>query len=131
MILLFAVWALWFAYTQRKKNGKWADYGTILYAFGGFALLIGIGIVINNPHGDAVSSATYQEPAPVETRTSGSSSYGSKSCGWCGTSFSGRHYTHLGKLVSCRSSNSSNSIGMWCSMKCCSEARKSSCPTCR
>ena len=61
---------------------------------------------------------------------SGSSSYNSKTCSWCGKSFSGSHYTHLGKLAPCQSSNASNSIGKYCSMECCSDARKSSCPSC-
>jgi hypothetical protein len=34
-------------------------------------------------------------------------------------------------MAPCQSSTSSSSIGKYCSMKCCSEARKSSCPTCR
>jgi hypothetical protein len=63
--------------------------------------------------------------------SSSSSSYGSKTCSWCGKSFSGTHYTHLGKMSPCQSSSSSNSIGTFCSMKCCSEARRSSCPSCR
>lgn len=62
--------------------------------------------------------------------SSGSSS-SSKSCSWCGKSFSGSHYTHLGKMSDCYSTDSSTSIGIYCSKKCCSEARKSSCPTCR
>lgn len=63
--------------------------------------------------------------------SSSSSSYSSKTCSWCGKSFSGTHYTHLGKMAPCQSSTNNNSIGKWCSMKCCSEARRSSCPTCR
>jgi hypothetical protein len=63
--------------------------------------------------------------------SSNSSSSDSKTCSWCGNSFSGIHYTHLGKMAPCQSSSSSNSIGKYCSMKCCSEARKSSCPSCR
>lgn len=62
--------------------------------------------------------------------SSSSSSYGSKTCSWCGKSFSGTHYTHLGKLAPCQSSTSSSSIGTYCSMECCSNARRSSCPTC-
>lgn len=75
--------------------------------------------------------------APSSTSSSSSSSsgssssYESKACSWCGKSFSGTHYTHLGKMADCQSSTSSNSIGTYCSMKCCSEARRSSCPTCR
>jgi len=64
------------------------------------------------------------------TESSGSSSM-TLTCSWCGKSFSGTHYTHLGKLAPCQSSNSSNSIGTFCSMRCCSEARRSSCPSCR
>lgn len=60
------------------------------------------------------------------------SSYSSdKTCSWCGKSFSGEHYTHLGKMSDCYSTNSSTSIGIFCSRKCCTEARRSSCPTCR
>ncbi|WP_188051634.1 hypothetical protein [Flavobacterium sp. GP15] len=63
---------------------------------------------------------------------SNSSSYSSSNtCSWCGKSFSGSHYTHLGKMSDCYSTTSSSSIGIYCSMKCCSEARRSSCPTCR
>lgn len=61
-----------------------------------------------------------------------SSSYSSdKTCSWCGKSFSGDHYTHLGKMSDCYSTNSTTSIGIFCSRKCCTEARRSSCPTCR
>ncbi|TDW52497.1 hypothetical protein EV144_1011187 [Flavobacterium sp. 270] len=64
--------------------------------------------------------------------SSNSSSYSSsKTCSWCGKSFSGEHYTHLGKMSDCYRTNSTTSIGYYCSQKCCSEARKSSCPTCR
>lgn len=55
----------------------------------------------------------------------------SKTCSWCSKSFSGKHYAHLGKMAPCESSNSESSLGKYCSMKCCSEARKSTCPTCR
>tara|TARA_R110002049_G_C9014455_1_gene550896 strand:- start:365 stop:889 length:525 start_codon:yes stop_codon:yes gene_type:complete len=61
---------------------------------------------------------------------SNSSSTSTKTCSWCSKQFSGSHYTHLGKLAPCQSSSSSNSIGKYCSMKCCSEARRKSCPTC-
>ncbi len=61
---------------------------------------------------------------------SSSTSYGSKTCSWCGKSFTGSHYTHLGKLAPCQSSTSSSSINTYCSMECCSNARRSSCPTC-
>lgn len=37
-----------------------------------------------------------------------SSSSESKTCSWCGNSFSGTHYTHLGKMAPCQSSSSSN-----------------------
>ena len=63
--------------------------------------------------------------------TSTSNTNDSKTCSWCNKSFSGNHYTHLGKMAPCQSSSSESSIGKYCSMKCCSEARKSSCPTCR
>lgn len=63
--------------------------------------------------------------------SSSSSSYSSQTCSWCGKSFSGSHYTHLGKMADCYSTTSSSSIGTYCSMKCCSEARRSSCPTCK
>ncbi len=64
--------------------------------------------------------------------TSVSSSYSaSKTCSWCGKSFSGEHYTHLGKMSDCYSTNATTSIGYYCSRKCCSEARRSSCPSCR
>lgn len=65
--------------------------------------------------------------------SSGSSSTSSsnETCSWCGKSFSGTHYTHLGKMSDCYSTDSSTSIGIYCSKKCCSEARRSSCPTCR
>ncbi len=64
--------------------------------------------------------------------SSGSTTYSAdKTCSWCGKSFSGSHYTHLGKMSDCYSTNSTTSIGYYCSLKCCSEARRSSCPTCR
>lgn len=60
-----------------------------------------------------------------------STSYSSKKCSWCGKSFKGDHYTHMGKLASCeRITNKVRSIGTFCSLKCCREDRKSSCPTC-
>ena len=62
--------------------------------------------------------------------SSTSTSNTSKTCSWCGKSFTGEHYTHLGKISDCYSTNSASSIGIYCSMKCCSEARRSSCPTC-
>ncbi|WP_140484977.1 hypothetical protein [Flavobacterium sp. GSA192] len=77
-------------------------------------------------------SNNHSEYYNEETTSNGSSSYSSsKTCSWCGKSFSGAHYTHLGKMSDCYSTNSSTSIGIYCSNKCCSEARKSSCPTCR
>jgi hypothetical protein len=54
-----------------------------------------------------------------------------KKCSWCGKSFRGEHYTHLGKISDCYSTSSTTSIGIYCSMSCCSQARRSSCPTCR
>ena len=50
-----------------------------------------------------------------------------KTCSWCNKSFSETHYTHLGKMAPCQSSTNNNSIGMWCSMECCNESRRSSC----
>jgi len=75
------------------------------------------------------SSSSYSGSS--SSSSGSSSSYGSKTCSWCGKSFSGTHYTHLGKMAPCQSSTNNNSIGKWCSMKCCSEARRSSCPSCR
>lgn len=74
----------------------------------------------------------YYSTNSSSTNSSGSSysSSSSKTCSWCNKSFSGTHYTHLGKMAPCQSSSSSTSIGKYCSMKCCSDARKSSCPTC-
>lgn len=72
-----------------------------------------------------------KEEKPSYGYSSSSTSSGSKTCSWCGKSFSGTHYTHLGKMSECYSTDSSTSIGIYCSMKCCSEARRSSCPTCR
>ena len=75
------------------------------------------------------SSSSYSGSYSSSIRSS--SSHASKTCSWCGKSFSGPHYTHLGKMAPCQSSSSSNSIVTYCSMKCCSEARRSSCPSCR
>lgn len=66
-----------------------------------------------------------------ESYSSDSSHSSNKTCSWCDKSFSGSHYTHLGKMSDCYSTDSSSSIGKYCSMRCCSEARKSSCPSCR
>jgi len=126
-----------FCNVWQKKGGPFEGLFYFFRAVGGvgvFIVVLTLGVTLI--FGDDSASVTATEKAPIETTTrsssssSGSSSYGSKSCGWCGTSFSGRHYTHLGKFASCQISPS-NSIGMWCSMKCCSEARRSSCPTCR
>lgn len=54
----------------------------------------------------------------------------SKICSWCSKSFTGIHYTHLGRMSDCNSTSDENSIGKYCSMQCCSESRKRSCPTC-
>lgn len=69
------------------------------------------------------NTSSYSEPTTTVSD--------SKTCSWCSKSFSGKHYTHLGKMAPCQSSTSESSIGKYCSMKCCSEARKSTCPTCR
>ena len=78
---------------------------------------------------DIGSSSSYD--SNVSSSITNSSSSDDKTCSWCGKTFSGTHYTHLGKLAPCQSSDDRNSIGKWCSMKCCSEARRSSCPSCR
>jgi hypothetical protein len=72
-----------------------------------------------------------KEEKPNYGYSSSSTSSSNKTCSWCGKSFSGTHYTHLGKISECYSTDSSTSIGIYCSMKCCSEARRSTCPTCR
>lgn len=72
-----------------------------------------------------------QETSSYSSSSSNTNYSANKSCSWCGNSFSGSHYTHLGKMSDCYSTNSSSSIGVYCSSKCCSEARRSSCPTCR
>jgi len=83
----------------------------------------------SNSSSDIGVSSSYE--SNVSSSITNSSSYDEKTCSWCGKTFSGTHYTHLGKLAPCQSSDDRNSIGIWCSMKCCSEARRSSCPSCR
>ena len=62
--------------------------------------------------------------------TSNADSYSSssyevdKTCSYCAKSFTGTHYTHLGNLADCQSSTDKNSIGKYCSLKCCSESRR-------
>ncbi len=81
------------------------------------------------PKEKTYSTSSYSSTKSYNSSSS-DSSIGSKICSWCNKSFSGSHYTHLGKMAPCQSSNSSSSIGKYCSMKCCSDARRSSCPTC-
>ena len=73
------------------------------------------------------SNSTYSN----SSSTNNSSNSSDETCSWCGKSFSGEHYTHLGKMSDCYSTSSSSSIGVYCSLSCCSQARRSSCPTCR
>lgn len=48
----------------------------------------------------------------------------SKTCSWCNKSFTGEHYTHLGKLADCYSTSNTNTLNKFCSMRCCSESRR-------
>ena len=80
--------------------------------------------------GDDYLNSTSEDYSPTYNNSSSSNSY-SKTCSWCDKSFSGEHYTHLGKMSDCYSTSSSSSIGKYCSMSCCSQARRNSCPTCR
>lgn len=94
-------------------------------------VLIDIEVQISK-YQDLVNSNTINDSYSNNSSSSDNSSYSnSKTCSWCGKSFSGSHYTHLGKMSDCYSTDSSTSIGKYCSMQCCSEARKSSCPSCR
>ena len=80
----------------------------------------------------------YQQQHPASSQdkinepSSGSNdkTYGEKICGYCGKHFSGVHYTHLGKMADCHESSDPNSIGIFCSLDCCTKARKRSCPSC-
>lgn len=89
--------------------------------------------ISNNNSSQSEQEAVEKEKQSNNTNSSSStysSSTSSKICSWCGKAFSGEHYTHLGKMSDCYRTDSSSSIGIYCSSKCCSEARKSSCPTC-
>jgi hypothetical protein len=79
---------------------------------------------------DNLEDVQYQEDENENSSDSWKTSI-NKTCSWCNKSFSGTHYTHVGKLSPCYSSTSTSSIGTYCSMSCCSSARKSSCPTCQ
>lgn len=93
-------------------------------------IIIGVFSGINIRHSEAAAPPLKNETTSVSNNSSSNSGY-SKTCSWCGKSFTGSHYTHLGKMAGCQSSNSSSSLNTYCSMKCCSEARKSTCPQCR
>jgi hypothetical protein len=85
-----------------------------------------------NSSQDTTTTSNSSDYSSSSTSSSSSSSYSSDNkCSWCGKSFSGEHYTHLGKMSDCYSTSSSSSIGVYCSLSCCSQARRSSCPTCR
>ena len=48
-----------------------------------------------------------------------------KKCRWCSRSFRGSHYEHLGKLVSCHTSSKKYPVtSTYCSLRCCSQARR-------
>jgi hypothetical protein len=47
-----------------------------------------------------------------------------KNCSWCNKSFSGDHYTHMGKLADCYSTSQAYTINTFCSMSCCSASRR-------
>lgn len=129
---------------KQEISNKWKYFLMII----GFAIIIAslnigtdkISEIFRNPNDSSNNNSSQKERQDVETEkqsnntNSSSSTYSSstssKICSWCGKAFSGEHYTHLGKMSDCYRTNSSSSIGIYCSSKCCSEARKSSCPTC-
>ncbi|RDI13212.1 hypothetical protein DEU42_103122 [Flavobacterium sp. AG291] len=91
--------------------------------------------------GSLYIKATNNAEIPLQEQqmqTSSSESYDStsqsyeksKTCSWCSTQFTGVHYTHLGRMSDCTSTYDDNSIGKYCSLKCCNDSRKKSCPTC-
>ena len=125
---------------MNNKDSKWRFQEYFLMGFLIFVMFFGIKSLFN----EDVKSEKQEQSIPPETNlgreSSGSESVSSndnnsissnsKTCSWCDKTFSGTHYTHLGKMAPCQSSSSDTSIGTYCSMKCCIEARKSSCPTC-
>ena len=85
--------------------------------------------------GDKYLTGEFTTEASSNSSSSSSSSSSmsdsSRTCGWCNKSFTGEYYTHFGKISDCYTSSSPSAIGTYCSLKCCSEDRRSSCPTCR
>jgi hypothetical protein len=74
---------------------------------------------------------TTEESSNSSSTDSNDKSLKSRTCGWCNKSFFGDYVTHLGRISDCYTSSSDSAIGIYCSFKCCSESRRSTCPTCR
>ncbi|MGG5578044.1 hypothetical protein ACPDHL_11985 [Myroides sp. C15-4] len=106
------------------KNSLLKNVGAL--ALIGFFILLAFGSGDSNS-GDSYSPSTNYDNyngSSYSGSSNSSSSYLSKTCGWCGKTFRGNHYTHFGNISSCEKvSDDKPSIGKYCSMKCCSEAR--------
>lgn len=109
------------------KGWQWILYPMIMFSAYVF--------FIDTPNKKNNSSVKEEYVAPSSSsRSSSRPSSSSKTCSWCSKSFSGTHYKHMGKFSGCESSNATSTlelIGIYCSNKCCSEARRSSCKTCQ
>ncbi len=101
---------------------------------GVFFLIIIICSIIKNESKNNNSTQISTPPSSNNVEPSSSdgtnNSYSGKVCSYCGKHFSGSHYTHLGKMVDCHESTDPNSIGIFCSLECCTNARRRSCPSC-
>lgn len=114
------------------NNDKLARFIPVIAILGA---LLYLGSLYNKATSKKEGNTLREETTKTEISTayddSGSTNYeASKTCSWCSKSFTGTHYTHLGKMSDCTSSTDPNSIGKYCSMRCCSESRRKSCPTC-
>jgi len=99
----------------------------------GYPSLIGLGIAVIFIIFMCNTKSNKIEPQPINNtynNTVNTPSTEVETCHWCGKKFTGEHYSHLGKISDCYTT-SSNTITVYCSMKCCEEARASSCPSCR
>lgn len=107
---------------MKQDNEKFAKLIPLIAIMGAIAYLIWLFTQEPKEKPEEVGRAdTYttttsssNEPIPYEQ---------SKTCSWCGNSFSGPHYSQI-IGGSCITTNDKTSIGKYCSQKCCSESKR-------